>query len=117
MWSSRPASSCSGGCNDAPDATLALVRMRADLRRLMRDHPELRPVDHDFHHLLTSWFNRGFLRMAEITWDSPKELHDYLVRYEKVHPMAGPRPHSAGACSPRTAVSMPSFTRPPAMCR
>ncbi|NGO69700.1 AMP-binding protein [Streptomyces boncukensis] len=74
--------------NHAPDATPALVGMRADLRRLMRDHPELRPLDHDFHHLLTSWFNRGFLRMAEITWDSPEELHGHLLRGERVHPMA-----------------------------
>lgn len=74
--------------NHAPDATLALVHMRADLRRLMRRHPELRPLDHDFHHLLTSWFNRGFLRMAEVTWDSPAELHRQLLRGEQVHPMA-----------------------------
>jgi|GEM_PF-1204 len=74
--------------NHAPDATLALVEMRADLRRLIRRHPELQPLDHDFHHLLTSWFNRGFLRMAEVTWDSPEELHRHLLRYEKVHPMA-----------------------------
>ncbi|QNS02729.1 malonyl-CoA decarboxylase domain-containing protein [Streptomyces xanthii] len=73
--------------NHAPDATLALVEMRADLRRLMRHDPELRPLDHDFHHLLTSWFNRGFLRMAEVTGDAPEELHEHLMRGEKVHPM------------------------------
>lgn len=75
--------------NHADHATLALVDMRADLRRLMRHHRELRPLDQDFHHLLTSWFNRGFLRMEEVTWDSPRELHDYLLHYEKVHPMSG----------------------------
>ena len=74
--------------NHAPGATLALVEMRADLRRLMREHPDLRPLDHDFHHLLTSWFNRGFLRMAEVTWNSPPELRQHLLRYEAVHPMA-----------------------------
>ncbi|GAA1174789.1 AMP-binding protein [Nesterenkonia xinjiangensis] len=74
--------------NHAPDATRALVDMRADLRRLLPAHPELRPLDHDFRHLLVSWFNRGFLRMEEITWDSPKELHQHLLRFEKVHPMA-----------------------------
>ncbi|MGB3356581.1 MAG: AMP-binding protein [Mycobacterium sp.] len=74
--------------NHAPGGTLTLVGMRADLRRLMRCHPELRPIDHDFHHLLTSWFNRGFLRMAEVTWDSPHELLRHLLRYETVHPMA-----------------------------
>ncbi|MGP3770247.1 AMP-binding protein [Streptomyces sp. SDT5-1] len=74
--------------NHAPDATLALVHMRADLRRLLPAHPELRPLDHDFHHLLTSWFNRGFLRMQEVTADSPPELHHHLLRGEQVHPMA-----------------------------
>ncbi|MFJ9173625.1 AMP-binding protein [Streptomyces sp. NPDC102360] len=74
--------------NHAPDATLALVHMRADLRRLLPAHPELRPLDHDFHHLLTSWFNRGFLRMQEVTVDSPPELHRHLLRGERVHPMA-----------------------------
>ncbi|MFI5660842.1 AMP-binding protein [Streptomyces sp. NPDC051684] len=74
--------------NHAPDATLALVHMRADLRRLLPAHPELRPLDHDFHHLLTSWFNRGFLRMQEVTVDSPPELHHHLLRGERVHPMA-----------------------------
>ncbi|MGY4710405.1 AMP-binding protein [Mycolicibacterium sp. CBM1] len=73
--------------NHAPGATLALVEMRSDLRRLMRDDSGLRPVDHDFHHLLTSWFNRGFLRMEEVTWDSPAELRQHLLRYETVHPM------------------------------
>lgn len=73
--------------NHAPGATLALVEMRAELRRLMRTRPELKPLDQDFHHLLTSWFNRGFLRMEEITWDSPRQLHEHLLHYEKVHPM------------------------------
>jgi acyl-CoA synthetase (AMP-forming)/AMP-acid ligase II len=74
--------------NHAPDATLALVGMRADLRRLMRHTPELRPLDHDFRHLLTSWFNRGFLRMTEVTWDAPEVLHAHVLRGEQVHPMA-----------------------------
>ncbi|MFB7761934.1 malonyl-CoA decarboxylase domain-containing protein [Streptomyces xiamenensis] len=73
----------------APGATLALVGMREDLLRLARHHPPLRPLDHDFHHLLTSWFNRGFLRMARVTWqDAPPELRGRLLRGERVHPMA-----------------------------
>lgn len=74
--------------NYAPGATLALVEMRSDLRRLMRSHRDLRPLDHDFHHLLTSWFNRGFLQMTEVAWDSPPELRRHLLHYESVHPMA-----------------------------
>ncbi|MFD7512287.1 malonyl-CoA decarboxylase domain-containing protein, partial [Streptomyces sp. NPDC059853] len=75
--------------NHAPGGTLALVGMRADLRRLLPARPGLRPLDHDFHHLLTSWFNRGFLRMAEVTWDSSPRLHRHLLRGERVHPMTG----------------------------
>ncbi|MFM9370639.1 malonyl-CoA decarboxylase domain-containing protein [Streptomyces sp. Da 82-17] len=74
--------------NHAPDGTYALVGMRADLRRLLPAHPELRALDHDFLHLLGSWFNRGFLRMAEVTWPAPPELRERLLRGEKVHPMA-----------------------------
>ena len=74
--------------NYAPGATLALVEMRSDLRRLISGHPGLRPLDHDFHHLLTSWFNRGFLHMTEVTWTSPPALRRHLLHYETVHPMA-----------------------------
>lgn len=74
--------------NHAPDAILGLIAMRADVRRLLGTHHELAPLDHDLHHLLSSWFNRGFLRLAEVTWDSSQELHSHLVRYEKVHPIA-----------------------------
>lgn len=74
--------------NHAPGATFTLLGMRADLRRLMREEPVLRPLDDDFRHLLSSWFNRGFLRLEEITWDSSKEVHQHMLRYEKVHPMA-----------------------------
>ncbi|WP_194860381.1 malonyl-CoA decarboxylase domain-containing protein [Dietzia sp. SYD-A1] len=75
--------------NHAPGATHALTELRSDLRALLADHPHLRSLDHDLHHLLGSWFNRGFLRMEEVTWDSPGELLDHLIRYEQVHPMAG----------------------------
>ena len=74
--------------NHAPGATLSLVEMRSDLRRLMRDDRDLRPLDHDFHHLLTSWFNRGFLQMIEVTPESSAEVHRHLLHYETVHPMS-----------------------------
>ena len=73
--------------NHASGATLQLVAMRADLLRLMRQSPALAPLDADFRHLLVSWFNRGFLRLEEIRWDSDKEIHQSLMRHEKVHPM------------------------------
>lgn len=75
--------------NHAPGATVRLVEMRADLRRLMRIHPDLIPLDRDFRHVFASWFNRGFLRMEQVGWDAPRELLEALLRFEKVHPMSG----------------------------
>ncbi|KGJ03778.1 malonyl-CoA decarboxylase [Paracoccus halophilus] len=75
--------------NLAPGATLKLVRMRSDLLRAMRDAPELEAVDLDFAHLLSSWFNRGFLRMQRIDWNSSAAILERIMRYESVHPMQG----------------------------
>ena len=44
--------------NSAPNGLQTLILMREELRKLLRDHPELRPIDQDFVHLFTSWFNK-----------------------------------------------------------
>jgi malonyl-CoA decarboxylase len=71
--------------NFAPGGTLQLVRMRADLLGLIREAPELRPLDADFGHLLASWFNRGFLVMRRIDWNTPAAILEKIVAYEAVH--------------------------------
>jgi malonyl-CoA decarboxylase len=72
--------------NLAPGATVMLVQMRADLLSRMKDDPSLfAALDADFAHLFTSWFNRGFLTMQEISWDSPASLLERVIRYEAVH--------------------------------
>ena len=53
--------------NQVPGGTERLVAMRADLRRLGRDEPELQALDLDFRHLFRSWFNRGFLVLRPIS--------------------------------------------------
>lgn len=75
--------------NMAAGATLALVHMRADLLRAAKQEPDLAPLDADFVHLLTSWFNRGFLQMRRIDWHSPAAILEKILAYESVHPMAG----------------------------
>jgi len=75
--------------NMAPQGTAALVRMRADLVALLRSHPDLRVVDADLYHLLGSWFNRGFLQLRGLNWDSPAALLEKLVSYESVHAIRG----------------------------
>lgn len=74
--------------NMAPGGTRAIVRLRAQLLEALDAHPELREVDADMHHLLSSWFNPGFLTLARIDWDSPASLLEKLVRYERVHKMS-----------------------------
>lgn len=71
--------------NQVPGATGRLVDMRNDLLRLMRDHPELAVVDLDFQHLFASWFNRGFLVLRPISWESPADILEKIIAYEAVH--------------------------------
>ena len=75
--------------NMAPDGTATIVAMREDLLTLLPDDPSLKAVDVDLVHLLTSWFNRGFLHLEQIDWGSPAALLQKIMTYEAVHPMAG----------------------------
>src|SRR5213595_660258 len=71
--------------NRAPGGTSALVAMRADLLRLMNGHSELAALDRDVSHLLSSWFNRGFLVLRRIDWSTPANILEQIIRYEAVH--------------------------------
>lgn len=71
--------------NMAPGGTKALVEMRADLLGLLKENPELKPVDLDFLLLFKTWFNRGFLTMEPISWQSPAVILERLIAYEAVH--------------------------------
>lgn len=75
--------------NLAPGATLRLVHMRADLLQVLRTEPTLACVDQDFAHLLSSWFNRGFLIMRHVDWTTSAAVLEKIKAYETVHPMAG----------------------------
>jgi len=71
--------------NLAPGGTSALVRMREELLEFLPKHPELKCVDADFSHLLSSWFNRGFLVLRPIDWTTPANILEKIIRYEAVH--------------------------------
>ena len=71
--------------NQPMGATGNIVAMRVDLLRLLKEQPELARTDHDFVHLLRSWFNRGFLVLKAIDWDTPARILDKIVAYEAVH--------------------------------
>ncbi len=75
--------------NMAPDGTRAVVDMRHTLLGLLKDHPELAPIDDDLRHLLTSWFNRGFLELRRVDWRTSASVLEKLIRYEAVHAIQG----------------------------
>jgi malonyl-CoA decarboxylase len=71
--------------NRAPGGTSELVAMRTDLLRLMKGHQDLATLDRDVAHLLSSWFNRGFLVLRRIDWSTPANILEQIIRYEAVH--------------------------------
>ncbi len=75
--------------NMAPGGTRAIVQMRADLLDETPNDPDLAPVDADFSHLLASWFNRGFLELRRIDWQTPASILEKLILYEAVHAIQG----------------------------
>ena len=71
--------------NRAPGGTGELVQMRADLLDLLKGRGELAALDRDVVHLLSSWFNRGFLVLRRIDWSTPANVLEQIIRYEAVH--------------------------------
>ena len=75
--------------NTASGATESLVAMRNDLLDFLPSHPQLALVDFDLKHLFRSWFNRGFLRLERINWQTSALILEKLIQYESVHEING----------------------------
>ena len=75
--------------NQAPGGTSALITLRSDLLRRLSTRPELKPVDFDLKQLLIAWFNRGFLVLERVSWDSSARLLEKIIEYEAVHEING----------------------------
>jgi malonyl-CoA decarboxylase len=73
----------------APDGGATLVRMREDLLQLLPENPGLESVDADLRYLLKVWFNRGFLTLERIDWNTPAAVLERLIHYESVHEIRG----------------------------
>jgi malonyl-CoA decarboxylase len=76
-------------CNMAPGGTAILVDMRRRLLRTLADHPERAEIDADLTHLFRSWFNRGFLTLERIDWQTSAVVLERLIQYEAVHQIQG----------------------------
>ena len=75
--------------NRTPGGTAEIVSMRSTLLRNLKTHPELGALEDDLLHLLSSWFNPGFLELQTVDWDSPARLLEKLIEHEAVHAIDG----------------------------
>jgi malonyl-CoA decarboxylase len=75
--------------NTAPAGTENLVKMRRELLQCVSSHPQLAVLDADIKHLFRSWFNRGFLRLERINWQTSALTLEKLIQYESVHEISG----------------------------
>ena len=75
--------------NRAPGGTSAIVRLRRALLERLPRQSALAGVEHDLLHLLSSWFNPGFLQLRRVDWNSPAQLLEQIIRHEAVHEIDG----------------------------
>jgi malonyl-CoA decarboxylase len=75
--------------NTAPHGTKTLVALRADLLGQSSAGTDFAALDADLKHLFKSWFNRGFLRLERISWQTSALLLEKMIRYESVHEING----------------------------
>ena len=75
--------------NRLPGGTAAIVAMRRALLERLPRQPELQALEADLLHLLSSWFNPGFLQLQRVDWNSPAQLLEQLIRHEAVHEIDG----------------------------
>ena len=75
--------------NRMPGGTGAVLRLRRALLKRLKDRPELQVIESDLLHLLTSWFNPGFLQVKRVDWNSPAQLLEKIIHHEAVHTLDG----------------------------
>lgn len=75
--------------NRTPGGTSSIVAMRRALLERLARQPDLEGVEADFLHLLSSWFNPGFLELKKVDWNAPAQLLEQLIRHEAVHQIDG----------------------------
>ena len=75
--------------NRMPGGTAAVLRLRRALLARLKARPELEVIEADLLHLLTSWFNPGFLQMKRVDWNAPAQLLEKIIHHEAVHAVDG----------------------------
>ena len=71
--------------NGISRGTIRLVNLRKRLLALLNKNPQLKAVDYDLVYLFKNWFNRGFLILRPINWETPAHILEKIIAYEAVH--------------------------------
>ena len=72
-------------CNAISRGTIRLVKLRSRLLKLIKRNSDLNAVDFDLVYLFKNWFNRGFLILRPINWETPAHILEKIIAYEAVH--------------------------------
>jgi malonyl-CoA decarboxylase len=75
--------------NVVAGGTSALLEMRRRVLKRLVGHPQWLGIDADLAHLFNSWFNRGFLVLQRIDWNTSAMVLEKLIKYEAVHEIQG----------------------------
>jgi len=67
--------------NSTQHGTINLVRLREKLLELLDKHPNFRKIDFDLSSLFKDWFNRGFLILKPIDWETPANILEKIIEY------------------------------------
>ena len=75
--------------NRAPEGTKTILTIRREILKLLDKRRDLAALDYDIRHLLSSWFNPGFLKMHRVDWNSPALVLEKIIHHEAVHAIDG----------------------------
>jgi malonyl-CoA decarboxylase len=75
--------------NRAPNGTHTLVKLRRRLLTELHRNAEWKAIEFDLLHLLSSWFNPGFLQMRRVDWNSRAHILEQIIQHEAVHTIDG----------------------------
>ena len=71
--------------NSTQHGTINLVKLRKKLLDLLDEYPNFKKIDYDLSSLFKDWFNRGFLILKPIDWETPANILEKIIQYEAVH--------------------------------
>ena len=67
------------------ESTIHLVNLRKRILSHSTANQNFQKVEHDLKTLFIDWFNRGFLILKPIDWNTPASILEKIIKYESVH--------------------------------